>query len=104
MMDNSAFTKELLEQAIKRIQMPLVTFEPLEKYLADGGKMTDTLTMITSQEGFKDIPQINTIHGILKIQYSKHIPTEALYFMSPPKLEDLFKPDFKIKLEDTPTP
>jgi hypothetical protein len=92
--NESSFTMEKLLEAVKRIEMPLVDFPPLNRYIAEGHKMTGTLTMVTSQDGFEDIKEINTIHGILKIQYTRYVEYDKVYFMSPPKLDDYWKPDF----------
>lgn len=87
----STFTKELLLEAIEKMKPHLSDFPPLNRFIAEGNKMTDTLTMITGDEGFKDIHEIKTIHGVLKIQYSRYTEPDKVYFMSP---IDYLKPNF----------
>lgn len=90
----SSITVEHIFELFERMKPSVVEFEPLDRYIAEGGEMTSTTMMFTSIEEYKEIPQINTKHGILKIKYSHYIPIGTVCFMNPPKLEDLFKPDF----------
>jgi len=80
-----ALTREKLLQIIESLKPPVVEFIILDKFIEEGGKMTRTLTMITSNEIFENIPEINTRHGRLKIKYTKYIEQNTYYFISNPK-------------------
>lgn len=89
----SKLTLEKFREAMKLLELKPIDFAGINRFVESGNSM-DNVHLFTSDPDFKEIKDILTTKGIVKVVYNPYTPPGQYFLFSPHKGYELMKPDF----------
>lgn len=76
-------TMEDLQKVMDSL-IPEFNSQDIDDFVAKGNKI-ENIVLMTMLDSMKNVPKLRTKHGILKVQYNRHLPNNSNFLMRIPE-------------------